>query len=158
MDGGVWMMVLPALALAAAVAVAVLTGRGVRGRPAAEPLPPAGILPPALPFSEAVAVGRTVYLSGQIGIRPGTLELVNATPEAEFGQAMDNLVAVLRANGMTTRNLVKVTVMLRDMADWPAFNAVYESRLERPYPARSAFAAAGLALGARVEIDAVAVR
>ena len=71
---------------------------------------------------------------------------------------MDNIVATLAANGMTTKNLVKCTVMLADMADWPLFNKVYLGYFEPPYPARSAFGASGLAFNARAEVECIAVR
>jgi 2-iminobutanoate/2-iminopropanoate deaminase len=123
-----------------------------------EPLKPGGHLPGGLPFSEGIAVGNLVFLSGQLGTFPGRLELNNATREMEFHQLMQNIVATLQANGMTTKNLVKCLVMLEDMADWPAFNEVYLTYFEHPYPARSAFGTTGLALGARVEMECIAVR
>jgi reactive intermediate/imine deaminase len=123
-----------------------------------EPLKPSGALPPGLPFSEGMAVGRLVLLSGQIGVIPGKRELNNATPEAEYRQAMDNVVATLHANGMTTRNVARCLIMLADMKEWEAFNRVYATYFEPPYPARSAFGASGLAFGARVEIECIAVR
>jgi reactive intermediate/imine deaminase len=122
------------------------------------PLAPSGVLPPGLPFSEGMVLGSLVLLSGQIGIVPGTRRLNNATPEAEYRQAMDNLVATLKANGMTTRNVARCLVMLADMAEWEAFNRVYVAYFEPPYPARSAFGTSGLAFGARVEIECIAVR
>jgi reactive intermediate/imine deaminase len=123
-----------------------------------EPLKPSGVLPPGLPFSEGMAIGRLVLLSGQIGVVPGRRELNNATPEAEYRQAMDNLVAALKVNGMTTRNVARCLVMLADMQEWEAFNRVYVTYFDPPYPARSAFGASGLAFGARVEIECIAVR
>jgi len=122
------------------------------------PLKPGGHLPSGLPFSEGVAVGDLVFLSGQLGTFPGRLELNNATREAEFRQVMDNIVATLTANGMTTRNVVKCLVMLQDMSDWPAFNEIYVTYFEPPLPARSAFGTTGLALGARAEVECIAVR
>ncbi len=116
------------------------------------------ILPAGLPFSEAVRVGDTLYLSGQIGIRPGTLTLADGGMEGEARQTMDNIRSTLRAHGFAMRDVVKCTVMLDDMADWPAFNAVYATYFEAPFPARSAFGADGLALGARVEVECIAVR
>jgi 2-iminobutanoate/2-iminopropanoate deaminase len=123
-----------------------------------EPINPGGHLPGGLPFSEGMAVGNLVFLSGQLGTFPGRLELNNATREMEFHQVMRNIVATLEANGMTTKNLVKCLVMLEDMADWPAFNEVYLTYFEPPYPARSAFGTTGLALGARAEVECIAVR
>ena len=121
-------------------------------------LKPGGNLAAGLPFSEGMAVGDLVFLSGQLGTFPGKLELNNATREAEFRQVMDNIVATLKANGMTTRNVVKCLVMLADMNDWADFNKVYLTYFEPPYPARSAFGASGLALGARAEVECIAVR
>lgn len=111
-----------------------------------------------LPFSEAVEVGGTVYLSGQIGVEPGTLSLVEGGMEAEARQTMDNIGRTLEAAGLGFGDVVKCIVMLEDMADWPAFNAVYAERFEAPYPARSALGADGLALGALVEVECIAVR
>jgi 2-iminobutanoate/2-iminopropanoate deaminase len=126
--------------------------------PKPEALKPGGHLPSGLPFSEGMAVGDLVFLSGQLGTFPGRLELNNATREAEFRQIMDNIVTTLKANGMTTRSVVKCLVMLQDMADWPAFNDVYVTYFEQPLPARSAFGTTGLALGARAEVECIAVR
>lgn len=128
--------------------------------PVAQPvrLRPGGVLPPTLPFSDGVAVGSLVFLSGQIGNVPGQLNLAGPSAEDEFRQVMDNIVATLAANGMTTKNLVKCTVMLADMADWPLFNKVYLGYFEPPYPARSAFGASGLAFNARAEVECIAVR
>jgi 2-iminobutanoate/2-iminopropanoate deaminase len=121
-------------------------------------LNPGGHLPAGLPFSEGMAAGDLVFLSGQLGTFPGKLELNNATREAEFRQIMDNIVATLKANGMTTRNVVKCLVMLEDMRDWQAFNEIYLTYFEPPYPARSAFGTSGLAFGARAEVECIAVR
>lgn len=71
---------------------------------------------------------------------------------------MDNIGAVLAASGSSFDKIVKCTIMLADIGDWAAFNEVYASYFKPPYPARSAFAASGLALGARVEIDCIARR
>ena len=122
------------------------------------PLKPGGDLPAGLPFSEGMAVGNLVFLSGQLGTFPGKLQLNNATRDAEFRQIMDNIVTTLKANGMTTRNVVKCLVMLADMKDWEAFNEVYRTYFEPPYPARSAFGVSSLAFGARAEVECVAVR
>lgn len=109
-----------------------------------------------LPFSEAVIVGDLLYLSGQIGNKPGKPELVSGGIEAEARQVMDNIGAVLAANGSSFDKVVKCTVMLADIKDWPAFNAAYVAYFKPPYPARSAFATTGLALGARVEVECLA--
>ena len=98
--------------------------------------------PDGLPFSEAVQVGDILYLSGQIGVAPGTTVLVPGGIEAEARQTLDNIGAVLARRGLGFDAVVKCTVMLADMADWPAFNAVYRRyfRSDR-LPARSAFGA-----------------
>jgi len=114
------------------------------------------VLPRTLPFPEAVRHGDTLYLSGQMGIAPGTMTLVSGGLVAEARQAMENIRTVLEANGCTLDDLVRCTVMLADMNDWPAFNEVYKSFFTGRYPARSAFGASGLALGGRVEIDCIA--
>ena len=115
------------------------------------------LLPDTLPFSEAVRVGNTIYLSGQMGIVPGRLELVAGGIEAEARQTMENIKTTLEAHGLAMSNIAKCTVMLADMADWPAFNEIYTSYFTRPYPARSAFCASGLALGGRVEVECIAI-
>lgn len=114
------------------------------------------VLPPGLPFSEAVRVGDTIYLSGQIGIVPGTTELAPGGIEAEARQTMENIKTVLEAHGLGLGDIVKCTVMMADMAEWPAFNAVYVSFFEGDLPARSAFGASGLAFDARVEVECIA--
>lgn len=115
------------------------------------------VLPATLPFSEAVRVGNTLYLSGQIGVQPGTLTLVPGGMAAEARQTMENIRTTLTAHGYAMSDVVKCTVMLADMADWPAFNAVYQTFFAAPFPARSALGANGLALGARVEVECMAV-
>ena len=116
------------------------------------------ILPTNLPFSEAVRVGKTVFLSGQIGNKPGTLELVPGGISAESKQVMENIKTTLEAHKLSLENVVKCTVMLDNMAEWPAFNAVYATFFKPGrFPARSAFGSSGLALGAKVEVECVAV-
>ena len=141
-----------ALAFAAAVVPAA-----AGGNPSVEFLNSNKILKSgALPFSEAVRHGDTLYLSGQIGIVPGTLKLAEGGLAAEAKQALENIRTILEANGRTTADLMKCTVMLADIAEWPTFNEVYKSFLKAPYPVRSAFATNGLAFGARVEVECIA--
>jgi len=116
------------------------------------------VLPTNLPFSEAVRVGDTPYLSGQVGIVPGTLELVPGGLKQEARQTMGNIKASLEAHGYSMSDLMKCTVMLADISEWAVFNEVYKSFFVSHYPARSAFGANGLALGARVEVECIAVR
>ncbi len=107
-----------------------------------------------LPFSQAVRVGDVLYLSGALGNKPGTLELVPGGMAAEARQTMENIGAVLRENGLSFRDVFKCTVMLADMSKWADFIKVYIGYFEPDrLPARSAFGANGLALGAQVEVE-----
>jgi reactive intermediate/imine deaminase len=123
-----------------------------------EVLRSSAVLPAGLPFPDGVRVGDLVILSGQIGIRPGTLDLVPGGIEAESRQTFENLKLTLAAHGMALGDIVRMQAMLADMAEWRRFNAVYLEYFPDARPARSAFGANGLALGARVEIEAFAVR
>jgi len=109
-----------------------------------------------LPFSAAVRVGRTLYLSGQIGI-DGSGKLVTGGISAETRQTMENIRATLEQYGSSLDHVVKATVMLADMSEWSEMNKVYVTYFSRHLPARSALGANGLALGARVEIECTAV-
>jgi 2-iminobutanoate/2-iminopropanoate deaminase len=113
---------------------------------------PAGL---SLPFSEAVRVGSMLYLSGAIGIDAGGT-LVSGGIEAETRQALANIRAVLERHGSSMDQVVKCTVMLLDIADWPAMNRVYVEHFQTNLPARSALGTSGLALGARVELECLA--
>ncbi len=107
-----------------------------------------------LPFSLAVRVGDVLYLSGALGNVPGKMQLVPGGIEAETRQTMENIGAVLKANGLSFDNVFKCTAMLADMKEWSAFNKVYVAYFNPDrLPARSAFGASGLALGARVELE-----
>jgi 2-iminobutanoate/2-iminopropanoate deaminase len=114
------------------------------------------VLPTNLPFSEAVRVGSTLYLSGQIGLVPGTRKVVEGGIKAEARQTMENIKTSLEAHGYAMSDVVKCTAMLVDMSEWGVFNEVYASFFSAPYPARSALGANGLALGARVEVECIA--
>jgi 2-iminobutanoate/2-iminopropanoate deaminase len=109
-----------------------------------------------LPFSEAVRVGDLLFLSGMIGLRPGTMELVPGGIGPETRQTMENIRTMLAAAGAEPDDVVKCTVMLDEMADWPAFNALYVEFFGEHRPVRSALGADGLALGAAVEVECIA--
>jgi len=109
-----------------------------------------------LPFSSAVRVDNTLYLSGNLGNIPGTMDLAEGGIQGETRQTMDNISAVLEQFGSSMDEVVKCTVFLADMAEWGAMNEVYKTYFKNP-PARSALGASGLALGARVEIECIAV-
>ena len=114
------------------------------------------VLPKNLPFSEAVRHGGTLYLSGQIGIIPGSMKVASGGIKEEARQTMENIKTSLEAHGYTMAHLIKLTVMLKDMSEWSAFNEVYKTFFSGNYPVRSAFGANGLALGARVEVECIA--
>jgi reactive intermediate/imine deaminase len=147
-------------ALSAAIAFLAIAAPVHAGeaKPPIEFLNSGKVTPTTLPFSEAVRVGDTLYLSGQIGIQPGTLNLAPGGIEGEARQTLDNIRTTLEAHGYSLRDVVKCTVMLADIAEWAAFNEVYRKYFSPPYPARSALGANGLALGARVEVECIAVR
>lgn len=110
-----------------------------------------------LPFSEAVRVGDMLYISGAIGVKPGTLQLVPGGIVAETRQTMENIKAAVERHGSDMDNVVKCLVMMADMKEWGQMNDVYVTFFPRNKPARSAFGASGLALNARVEIECTAV-
>jgi len=110
-----------------------------------------------LPFSEAVRAGGFLFLSGQVGNLPGTRELAPGGIGPETRQVMDNIKAALSAHGASMDDVVKCTVFLADMREWPAFNEVYATYFPHHFPARSALGANGLALGARVEVECIAL-
>jgi reactive intermediate/imine deaminase len=108
------------------------------------------------PFSEAVHAGDFLFLSGQIGEDPATAKLPPGGIEPETRQVLANVKRVLEANGSSLSDVVKCTVFLADIAEWPAFNTIYREVFKKPYPARSALAASGLAMNARVELECIA--
>ena len=109
-----------------------------------------------LPFSSAVRVDNTLYLSGNLGNIPGTIELAEGGIQGETRQTMENIKRVLEQFGSSLDEVVKCTVFLADMSEWGAMNEVYKTYFKNP-PARSALGANGLALNARVEIECIAV-
>jgi reactive intermediate/imine deaminase len=111
-----------------------------------------------LPFSPAVRVGDVIYLSGQIGNRIGTRELVSGGIAAETRQTLENIGTVLQSAGSSLDRVFKCTVFLADIGDYAAMNEVYAGFFPKDPPARSTVAGSGLALGARVEIECMAVR
>ncbi|MEQ8475735.1 Rid family hydrolase [Fulvivirga sp.] len=109
-----------------------------------------------LPFSEAVRVGNILFLSGQIGDQVETGKLVEGGIKAETKQTMLNIKGVLERNGSSMENIFKCTCMLADINEWADMSAEYIKFFPKNKPARSAFAATGLAMGARVEIECMA--
>ena len=128
-------------------------GAESRGRPVFHRAPDPALA--ALPFSEAVRSGGLLFVSGQIGNRRGRLELVPGGIGPETRQALENMRAILERHGSSLDRVVKCTVFLAEMAEWPAMNEVYVTFFPEHPPARSALAASGLALDARLEIECI---
>jgi len=108
------------------------------------------------PYSQAIRAGDTVYLSGQIGLDPVTGNLREGT-EAQARQVLDNLRAVAEAAGGALDDIVKLTLLLADMADFAKVNEIMAAAFNKPYPARATYQVAALPKGARLEIEAVLV-
>ena len=110
-----------------------------------------------LPFSEVVQVGDLLFLSGQLGLPPGTNALVPGGIGPETRQTLENIKATLERHGSSMSRVVKCTVFLADIAEWAAMNEVYMEFFPENPPARSALGSSGLALNARTEIECIAV-
>jgi len=111
-----------------------------------------------LPFSEAVAIGDLLFLSGQIGSKPGELALVEGGIQAETRQTMKNIIAILEKHGSGVDKLIKCTIFLGNMDEWGDMNTAYIEALGDHRPARSALGVNGIALGGSVEIECIAAR
>ncbi|CAL1530138.1 unnamed protein product [Lymnaea stagnalis] len=109
------------------------------------------------PYSQAVQVDNTLYISGQIGFIPETMEIVPGGAVAEADQALKNIGSILEAAGSSYDNVVKTTVLLQSINDFAAVNEVYAKYFPKTKPARAAYQVAALPKGATVEIEAVAV-
>ncbi|MCK8523908.1 Rid family detoxifying hydrolase [Aquimarina sp. D1M17] len=109
------------------------------------------------PFSDAVQVGNLFFLSGQVGMDHATRTLVEGGIKAETKQTLENIKAVLQHHNMEMKDVVKCTVILADIEDFSLFNEVYKTYFPQK-PARTTFAAKGLAVGAKIEIECVAVK
>ncbi|AKA34376.1 RidA family protein [Flagellimonas lutaonensis] len=109
------------------------------------------------PFSEAVQAGNLFFLAGQIGMDRSVGKLAEGGVQGETEQAIKNIQTVLARHGLTLDNVVKCTVILSDINDFRAFNEVYAKYFTKK-PARTTYAAAGLAVGAKIEIDVIAVK
>ena len=109
------------------------------------------------PYSQAVQVGNTLYISGQIPLVPESMTLVEGDMTAQVCQVLDNLAAVARAAGGSLDHVVKFTVYLTDLSHFPLINEIMAEYLQEPYPARAAVGVTELPKGADVEMDAVLV-
>ena len=106
-------------------------------------------------YSQAVKVGTTVYMSGQIPLVPSTMEMVEGDIENQIRQVFDNLQAVAEAAGGSLADVAKLSVFLTDLSNFPLVNQVMANYFTEPYPARAAIGVAALPKGANVEMDAV---
>jgi len=109
------------------------------------------------PYSQAVRVGQTVYLSGQIPLDPTTGELVGGDITAQARRVFENLTAVCVAAGGSLADVVRAGIYLTDLGDFAAVNAVMAEYCKEPFPARSTIGVSALPRGARVEVDAILV-
>lgn len=117
----------------------------------------AGDAPKAIgPYSQAVIADGTIYTAGQISLDPLTNEVVGRTTAEQTDQVLRNLAAVLKAAGSSLNHVVKTTVYLVDLADFPAMNEVYARHFSTHKPARATLQAVALPKGVRIEIDAIA--
>mgnify|MGYP001823915546 CR=1 FL=1 len=107
------------------------------------------------PYSQAVKVGNTVWISGQIPLVPGSMELVTGDISAQATQVFKNLAAVAQAAGGDLNNAVKINISLTNMDDFAAVNEVMTSFLEPPFPARACVQVAGLPKGVAIEVEAI---
>ena len=107
------------------------------------------------PYSQAVRVGDTVYVSGQIPLDPATGNLVEGPIETHIARAFDNLLAIIKAAGATTDQVAKVTVFLTDLSHFAKVNEAMAARFKEPYPARAALGVASLPKGAQVEVECI---
>jgi reactive intermediate/imine deaminase len=108
-------------------------------------------------YSQAVKVGNTVYLSGQIPLNPETMEMVTESFQAQAVQVFENLKAVAEASGGNVNDFVKITVLLSDLAYFGQVNEIMAQYFEEPYPARAAYAVKALPKDADIEIEAIMV-
>ncbi len=110
------------------------------------------------PYSQAIATTNLIFLSGQIALDPERGKLLEGTIEEETRRVLKNLQAVLATESLTMNAIVRTTVYLTDLADFPRVNQTYAEFFEEPFPARATVQVAALPRGARVEIDAIATR
>ncbi|UTW66249.1 RidA family protein [bacterium SCSIO 12643] len=113
---------------------------------------------PIGPYNQAIEANNTLYVSGQIGMNPATSELVQDSLENETHQVMANLAAILKEAGYNWNNIVKCSIFLADMDDFPEVNKIYGGYFSDQYPARETVQVGKLPLGVNVEISAIAVK
>lgn len=109
-------------------------------------------------YSQAVGAGQLIFVSGQLGLIPGTKEFAGSSIEEQTRQAMENIAAILDAAGSSLDMVLKMSVSLSDIGDFAGFNEVYGTFFEEDPPARAVFEVSGLPLGALIEIETIALR
>ncbi|HEV2994899.1 MAG TPA: RidA family protein [Chthoniobacterales bacterium] len=109
------------------------------------------------PYSQAVRIGSTVYCAGQIPLDPKSGQIVSKDISEQTRRVLDNISAILKAEGLLFENIVKTTIFLTDLADFQTVNEIYASYFKQAPPARSTVQVAALPKGARIEIEAIAV-
>lgn len=113
---------------------------------------------PIGPYSQAIEAGNLVFVSGQLGLDPATMKLKGETAAEQAHRALENIGAILEAAGLRMEDVVKTTVLLKDMNDFAAVNQIYGEFLKSNYPARATYQVVRLPMDALVEIEAVAFR
>lgn len=108
-------------------------------------------------YSQAVKADNTVYISGQIPLDPGSMEIVEGGIDAQITRVFDNLVAVSEAAGGSLKDAVKLTIYLTDLGNFPTVNEIMAKYFDQPYPARAAIEVSALPKGVGVEMDAILV-
>lgn len=109
------------------------------------------------PYSQAVRVGDTLYMSGQIPLDPKTMQIVDGGIEAQAKQVFANLRAVAKAAGASLNDIVKLTILLTDLGEFAKVNDIMAAHFDAPYPARATYQVAALPRGAKIEVEAVLV-
>lgn len=109
------------------------------------------------PYSQAVKIGSTVYISGQIPLVPTTMELISDDIALQIKQVFENIAAIAKAAGGSLENIVKLTVYLTDLTHWPKFNEIMLHYFKEPFPARAVIAVSALPKNSQVEIESIMV-
>lgn len=110
------------------------------------------------PYSQAIQSGNSVFVSGQLGLNPTTGDFDADDIKVQTKQSLENLKGILEEAGYSLSDVVKTTVLLKDIGEFADMNAIYSEYFKEPYPARSAFQVVALPKGGRVEIEAIAVK
>lgn len=113
---------------------------------------------PIGPYSQAVEINNTLYISGQIGLDPATGNWINSSISAETEQVLNNIKSLIEASGLSMNNVVKCSIFLKDLNDFNAVNKVYATFFSEPFPARECVQVVKLPKDVNVEISAIAVR